>query len=126
LGASVASVSCRSSTQPDLDPRLAAGTYILQTVAGRGPVSGTFVLTAYGSAERHVSYAAPAGGTAPDYSAVGSFRLRGDSIEFALREDGGRSQYVWNPRGNWSATSFYIRYGDPADGLDIVETYRRQ
>jgi hypothetical protein len=81
------------------------------------------VLTSVGGAERRVRYAAPAGVT---FVATGTFRAYVDSIEFALREAGGTSSHVWRPRGERSALRFSIRHPDPADGPDIVETYRRQ
>jgi hypothetical protein len=130
--AAVASVDCGETTRPQLDPRseldpqIAAGTYVLEAVSGRGPVSGAFVLTGSGGAERRVQYAPPRGTGAREYVATGTFRLRAYSIDFALREDEGRSPYVWRPRGEWSAGRFNIRHPDPADGPDIVETYRRQ
>jgi hypothetical protein len=128
--AAVAGIGCRAPTRPAtrqaLDPQLAAGTYVLETVSGRGPISGAFVLTSFGGAERRVQYAAAPGTTAPLLVATGTFQVYADSIEFALREAGGTSAYLWHPRGERSAERFNIRHGDPADGPDIVETYRRQ
>lgn len=117
---------CRDTTRPEVNPSVVAGTYVLAAVSGRGPVSGTIVLTAVGGAERRVQYAASGGALGPEYVAVGTFRAQADSISFTLREDGGRSPYEWNLRGERLADGFTIRYGDPADGPDIVETYRRQ
>ena len=116
-------VGCRDGTRPELLlPELAAGNYMLASVSGRGPVSGTFVLTMVGGAERRVRYATPSG----TYEIAGTFQLRGDSIEFALVEDAGGTPYVWHVRGARFALGFNIRYPDPADGPDIVETYRRE
>ena len=127
LAVALASGACGGATRPELDQQRAAGAYVLETVRGRGPVSGTFVLTRSGSAERRVRYDATPSGTIPDYVAIGTFRLHPDgTIEFALREDGGRSPYIWPPRGQHSGSRFSIRYPDPADGPDIVEIYRRQ
>jgi hypothetical protein len=128
--AAVASGACGKATPADpnlvLDPRLAAGLYVLDAVSGRGPVRGSFVLTSSGGAERRVQYAAPLGTPGRDYVARGTFQLYADRIEFALREDGGRSPHVWRPRAERSAGGFSLRHPDPADGPDIVETYRRQ
>ena len=41
---------------------------------------------------------------------------------FSLNETG----YTWPVRGEWRGSSFTIRYPDPADGPDIVETYVRR
>ena len=66
------------------------------------------------------------GSAAADYVAIGTFQITADTIAFALRENGGQSQYVWQVRGDWRGLRFTIRYPDAADGPDIVETYRRQ
>jgi hypothetical protein len=128
--AAIASIGCggptRPSPRPALDPGIAAGTYLLETVTGRGPISGSFVLTRFGGAERRVQYPAPPGTTASVLVAIGVFQVYADSIEFALREAGGTSQHLWRVRGERSAERFSIRHPDPADGPDIVETYRRQ
>ena len=126
----VVGVACGETTRPiarpNLDPTLAAGTYVLEAVSGRGPASGTFVLAGSGEAERRVQYIAPSWMAGVELVAVGTFRLYADSIEFAFREDAGRSSYDWTVRGVRSAERFSIRHPDPADGPDIVETYRRQ
>ena len=119
-------VGCRDMTRPDVNPALVAGTYVLAAVSGRGPMTGTMVLTAIGGAERRAQYAGSSGALGPAYVAVGTFRAQPDSISFTLREDDGRSPYVWGLRGERLADGFIIRYADPADGPDIVETYRRQ
>jgi hypothetical protein len=97
------------------------GTYVLESVQGRGPNSGTFEVTRGGAAERRVRYS-----TAIEYVAIGSYMIVGDSIVFALRENGGQSEYVWRPRGAVTGARFTLRHPDPADGPDIVETYRRR
>jgi hypothetical protein len=117
---------CESATRPTVNPGVVAGSYVLESVTGRGPVSGTFALTADGVAERRVQYTLYGGALSSDFVALGTFTVRADSIEFALREDGGRSPYVWRPSGARAANGFSVVYGDPADGPSIVETYRRQ
>jgi hypothetical protein len=84
---------------------------------------GNFVLTADGHAERRVRYAAAA--TSLEYVAVGTYELDATGITFTLREDAGGSSYDWELRGEWRGTRLVVRYGDPADGPDIVETYQR-
>lgn len=116
----LATAGCSDSTGPYLSSRLAAGTYTLVSVEGRGPESGSFVLGAGALAARHVRYADVDG----EYTAVGTFKLTPDSIVFELHEDGGRSEHTWTVRGEFKGTSFVIRYPDPADGV-IIETYRR-
>ena len=118
-------LGCRSSMAPGLNASLAAGTYALESVNGRGPSSGSFILTSDGKATRRVQYSA-AGVAGPEYVAVGTFALiRGDTIAFALREDSGPAASVWRVRGAREGVRFSIRYPDPADGPDVVETYRR-
>lgn len=124
LAVALASGGCHSSTGSDLAPSRAAGSYVLEAVSGRGPVTGNIALTADARAERRVRYAT-GGGTA-EYVAVGTFQLTSGGIVFSLREDSGRSSYVWQVRGEWTGALITIRYPDPADGPEIVETYRRQ
>ena len=117
----VLAVACSNGTTP-VTPVQAAGVYTLESVTGRGPQSGTFTLTADGRAERHVKFAV----TGPyDYVATGSFEIEAGEISFALVHSGTPSMYVWPVHGEWRGSSFTIRYPDPADGPDIVETYRR-
>jgi hypothetical protein len=116
-------VGCRDTTRPD--SAIAAGSYRLVSVSGRGPASGYFILAPNGMAERRVRYAALQGGTSTEYVAVGTFQLRSTGIiEFDLREDGGHSEYVWHTEGEHTGGRFSIRYPDPADG-NIEETYLR-
>jgi len=117
----VVAVACSDGTTP-VTPVQVAGVYTLESVTGRGPASGTFTLTADGRAERHVRFAV----TGPyDYVATGSFEIDAGEISFALIHAGTPSVYVWPVHGEWRGSSFTIRYPDPADGPDIVETYRR-
>ena len=117
----VVAVACSDGTTP-VTPVQVAGVYTLESVTGRGPESGTFTLTADGRAERHVRFAV----TGPyDYVATGSFEIDAGEISFALIHAGTPSVYVWPVHGEWRGSSFTIRYPDPADGPDIVETYRR-
>ena len=118
--------ACRDQVAPiDTDPGLVAGTYFLESVSGRGPFAGTFVLSGSAYAERRVQYSAPAGALSSEYVALGTFTLRSaDTLEFALREDAGRSVNVWRFRGTRTGDRFTVHFPDPADGPDIVETYR--
>jgi hypothetical protein len=110
--------ACSDSTAPT--PVRAAGTYTLESVSGRGPVSGSFTLTADGRAERRVRYA-----TIPnDVIYIGSFSVEGTKIAFNLVANT-PSGFVWPVSGEWLGTQFTITYPDPADGPNIVEHYRR-
>jgi hypothetical protein len=120
-----AGASCHDTTSPSLSPQIAAGTYLLESVHGRGPSSGTFLLTSAGLAERRVRYPLTGSAASAEYVAIGSFELKDGRIDFALREDAGNSDYVWHVGGNRSPTHFSIEYPDPADGPNIVETYVR-
>jgi len=103
---------------------LVAGTYALQSVSGRGPASGTLVLSPTGQAERRVRFTQA--GNSAEYVARGTYTLRpGGVIELQLREDDGRSAYIWKPAAILSAGAIELRYPDPADGPDIVERYER-
>jgi hypothetical protein len=119
-------LACDHDERAGFAPRLAlAGTYALESVSGRGPVSGTLVLFATGQAERRVRYRLPDGGLSPEYVARGSFELQaGGVLDLALREDDGRSPYVWRPRATLTGDVVELRHPDPADGPDIVDSYR--
>lgn len=120
--------ACRDAGPPvATDPGLVAGTYILESASARGPVAGRFVLTGTASAERRVQYSTLAGALSSEQVALGTFTLRStDTLEFALREDNGRSVNVWRFRGARTGDRFTVHFPDPADGPDIVETYRRR
>ena len=108
-----------------LGPVLTQGTYVLESVSGRGPASGTMLLSLYGTAERRVRYAGSTGGLSAEYVARGTFRLTGGgAVALQLRE--GESPHVWRPRATLSGDVLRLRHPDPADGPDIVESYRRQ
>ena len=102
---------------------LIAGSYALASVSGRGPVSGSLVLSPTGQAERRVRFTQ--GNSSTEYVARGTYQVRpGGIIELALREDDGRSPYVWRPTAAFVDGRVELRYPDPADGPDIVERYQ--
>ena len=111
---------CRTSTGADSRGEV-AGTYVLESVVGRGPAAGQLVLGPLGRAERRVT---TAGTTPVTFVATGTFRLRGNAtIELALREQSAAS-YVWRVWGTRTADRIILTYPDPGDG-EVVETYRR-
>lgn len=115
--------ACHDATSPLATPSEAAGAYALETVLGRGPATGEFTLTADGRAERHVRYAVA---SPLEQVSTGTFEIDAIGISFLLIEPGMPGVYAWPVRGEWRGTSFTIRYPDPADGPDIIETYRRR
>lgn len=124
---------CVSSVAACLDgdevvsPLSASGTWVLESVTGRGPAAGTVLLTPTGEVVRRVRYAQAAGVLSPEWIARGTFSIdRAGVLDLRLREDGGRSMYVWRPNATLAHSVLRIRYPDPADGPDIVESYRRQ
>lgn len=120
----VMATACHSEST-GLGHEYAAGTYILASVSGRGPVSGNLTLSRAGEAERRVRFA-QAGAASPEYVARGSYRLRADgTVDLQLREDDGRSAYVWRPIARLNGRVVELRYPDPADGPEIVERYQR-
>jgi hypothetical protein len=118
----VAFVAC--SNDPTVPPAQAAGTYVLESVTGRGPASGTFTLTADGRAERQVHFTSQ--GSPFDQHLIGSFRIDGEQIAFTLIPSDTPADFVWPVTGQWLGSAFTITYADPADGPAIVERYRRQ
>jgi hypothetical protein len=112
--------ACSDSTAPT--PVRAAGIYTLAMVTGRGPASGSFILTADGRAERRVRYA-----TIPDEVIyVGGFSVDREKIAFNLLPSGRFGNFPWPVSGQWLGSQFTITYPDPADGPPIVELYRRR
>jgi hypothetical protein len=115
-------VAC--SDKPTVSPEQAAGTYVLESVTGRGPSTGTFTLTADGRADRRAHFTSQ--GSPFDQHLVGSFRIEGDSIAFSLIPGDMPADFVWPVTGQWLGTEFTIQYPDAADGPVIIERYRKQ
>jgi len=118
----VALAAC--SDDPTVPPDQAAGTYVLESVTGRGPSTGTFILTADGRADRQARFTLQ--GTPADQHLIGSFRIDGAMIAFNLVPSEGPVNFFWPVTGQWLGSEFTIKYADPADGADIVERYRKQ
>jgi hypothetical protein len=121
LLAAVLAVSASCHGRSTTLPVSAAGTYVLESVSGRGPAEGTFILGADGAAQRQVRNA----GNASLYVMSGTWRIEDGEIQFALQENPVQA-FMWFVRGEWRGSGFTIRHPDPADGADIVETYRRR
>jgi len=114
-------VSCRNDVQPDQSIR---AVYILDSVTGRGPATGTLSFIVTGQVIRRVRYAQPDGSLSDESVAVGTFSNTGtNTIEFRLRENGGSSPYVWTVSGITEQGVISLRYPDPADGW-VIERYR--
>ena len=108
-------------------PSEVAGTYVMTTVNGRGPVTGSLSLSPFGDAVRRVHYRQSSGELSPEYIARGRFQVRADgTVDLRLREDDGRSPHEWRPLARLNDGVFTLRHRDPADGPDIVETYQRE
>jgi hypothetical protein len=124
VGAMVLAASCDGEMTAPRTPVEAAGTYVLASVSGRGPTSGSITLYPDGKADRRVQYA-PSGGAAQSWE-MGTYEMDVQGITFTLREaTAASSVWSWLVRGQWVGSGFSISYPDPADGPDIVETYRR-
>jgi hypothetical protein len=120
VAAAVLAISTGCDGESTTRPDAVAGTYVLESVSGRGPAEGTFLLGSDGWAQRQVRYA----GNPNLYVMVGTWQIAAGEIAFGLQENPVQA-YMWPVRGEWRGTGFTIRYPDPADGPDIVETYRR-
>jgi len=118
----VALAAC--SDKPTVAPEQAAGVYVLESVTGRGPATGTFTLSADGRADRQAHFTSQ--GSPFDQHLIGSFRIEGDSIAFSLIPSDKPADFVWPVTGAWLGSEFTIQYADPADGPAIVERYRKQ
>ena len=114
-------LSCRNDVQPE---QLVRGNYVLDSVTGRGPATGSLSFLVTGQVTRRVRYTQADGSLSAEYVAIGTFSSSGTStIEFNLRENGGSSPYVWTVSGTMEQGLLTLRYPDPADGW-IIERYR--
>lgn len=118
---------CENSfTPPDV-----VGSYVLTSTTGafgrsETPVSGSLTLSMNGSAERRVSYQLDTAGPPTELVAAGSYRLSDSTVHLSLRENNGRSSYVWEVVATVeSGGALRLSYPRPADGT-IVETYQRR
>ena len=113
--------SCRNSTGPNqLD-----GSYLLESVNGRGPSTGVIVFFP-GQVMRSVRYVQSVGSLSSEQVAVGGYRLVGPSnVQLNLRENGGNSSYVWTVNGIIADGAIALTYPDGADGW-VTESYRRK
>ena len=109
---------------PTVKPAQAAGTYVLESVSGRGPATGTITLKSNGGVDRQAHFTSQ--GSPFDQRLIGTFRIDGDSIAFMLRPSESPADFVWPVTGQWLGTEFTLQYPDPADGPNIVERYRKQ
>jgi hypothetical protein len=92
-------------------------------VSGRGPVSGSFTLTADGRAERQAHFESRF--SPYDQHLIGSFTIDSGGIAFELLPRDLPADFVWPVKGKWLGSGFTITYPDAADGPPIVELYRR-
>src|SRR3954468_6751475 len=100
----VVATACSDSTAPT--PVQVAGVYSLESVSGRGPVAGSFTLTADGRAERRVRYA-----TDPtEVVFIGSFTVDATTIAFNLVPGNMPAAFVWPVGGEWLGSQFTIEY----------------
>jgi hypothetical protein len=118
----VLATSCSDSTAPTAVR--AAGVYTLVMASGRGPVSGSFTLTADGRAQRQAHFESRF--SPSDQQLIGSFTIDGGTIAFELIPRDLPADFVWPVKGKWLGSGFTITYPDAADGPPIVELYRRR
>jgi hypothetical protein len=119
--------ACERVVAAGPSPSEVAGTYVMTTVSGRGPVTGSLSLSPLGDVVRRVHYRQSSGELSPEYIARGRFQVRADgTVDLRLREDDGRSPHEWRPLARLNDGVFTLRHPDPADGPDIIETYERE
>jgi hypothetical protein len=118
-------VGCSDMTRPEAS---IDGRYVLETVSGHGPASGSLILTRAGYAERRVRFREPSGILSREYLALGTAELRPDnSIDLQLRELDVRSEDMWAPSSRLVENgTVELRHPDPMGAADIVEIYRRR
>jgi hypothetical protein len=123
LAVSLLILSACKTDMPGPPAESVAGIYVMTTVSGRGPATGSVTLSATGEAERRVRYRQREGDLSQEYVARGTFHVRADgTVDLQLLESG----HVWRPLTRLDGDLLSLRHPDPADGPDIVETYKRQ
>jgi hypothetical protein len=70
-------------------------------------------------------YQFPSDPTAGTVMASGTYRQRGNAVDFALVENVQGTRYVWRPRALLSERGLTLRYPHPADG-ETIEVFARQ
>ena len=122
--AAVVIAGCATPTDPGV---AIDGTYVLESASGRGPITGTLILTRQGYAERRVRFRQPNGGLSKEYLARGRVTVKpDDTIELELREMDLTSDLPWTPSTRLIDGGIEISHPDGGDGPEIVETYRRK
>ena len=122
--AAVVIAGCATPTDPGV---AIDGTYVLESASGRGPISGTLILTRQGYAERRVRFRQPNGALSKEYLARGSVTVNPDNtIAMELREMDITSDLPWSPDARLIEGGIEISHPDGGDGPAIVETYRRK
>ena len=131
-------LGCGEGTAPDaVLPTV--GTYVLESVDGCAPgpaaaecfprpswvLDGEMILRADGGVTRTMHYQFPSDPATGTVMLSGTFRRRGDVVEFALVENVGGTRYVWRPRALFSEQRLTLRYPHPADG-ETVEVFARR
>ena len=106
---------------------LMTGTYVLDSVDGRGPANGILILTRQGYAERRVRFRDADGELTREFLARGTAEFQPDStIALILKEIDPASEEPWTPAARLIAGGVQIRYYDFIDASPIVEIWRRQ
>jgi hypothetical protein len=115
---------CSSVTDPGTSLN---GTYVLESASAGGPVAGTLILTRQGYAERRVRFREPGGGLSKEYLTRGTATLDDDgTIRLVLREMSTMETLPWTPNARVIDDGIEILDRDAAEGLDLIETYRRR
>jgi hypothetical protein len=120
--------ACSDSTGPRFtrDYRLITVNGVAVPSSGvHAALGGSIRLERNGTAIRRVTYQMDTAGTQREFIAVGTYRISGTRLVLGLREDNGKSEYVWRPFATLKNDVITIQHPDPADGPDIVEVYTR-
>jgi hypothetical protein len=118
----VVAAACTSVSGPGLP---IDGSYVLDSVSGDGPASGTLVLTHQGYAERRVRFREVDSTLSKEYLARGTVVVHADgALDIELREVGARADDPWVPAARWMGDRVELR--DRIDTVDVVEVYRRK
>src|SRR4051812_16389877 len=113
----IAVVAFLASCQNSAGPNQLAGSYLLESVNGRGPSTGVILFLPGGSVMRSVRYTQADGSLSNEYVATGTYRVTPpSSIELDLHENGGESPYVWKVSGILAGGPLRLGYPDPAHG----------
>lgn len=122
-------VACDDVAAPAATSEDVSGRYLMMGAEGHplpldapdASQGGEITLTLDGIAVRRVFFSVHPDPRVEEYG-IGTYRTDGNVLDLRLR-DVYQDEHVWTPGATLEAGVITLRYPNPADGPDIVETY---